>query len=94
MAKRVGVDKWIFCTTLALVVAGLLMIFSASAVMASARYGSAYSFVVRQAVWALAGLLAMWALMHINYRKLNNPVGGVSGRGRHGHPAGGGVFWA
>ena len=46
MAKRVGVDKWIFCTTLALVVAGLLMIFSASAVMASARYGSAYSFVV------------------------------------------------
>ena len=73
MAKRVGVDKWIFCTTLALVVAGLLMIFSASAVMASARYGSAYSFVVRQAVWALAGLLAMWALMHINYRKLNNP---------------------
>ncbi len=73
MAKRVGVDKWIFCTTLLLVVAGLLMIFSASAVMASARYGSPYSFVLRQAVWALAGLAAMWFFMHVDYRKLNNP---------------------
>ena len=74
MAKRVGVDKWIFCITLLLVVSGLLMIFSASAVMASARYGSAYSFVVRQAVWALAGLLAMWGLMHVDYRRWNNPT--------------------
>ncbi len=73
MAKRVGVDKWIFCITLALVVSGLLMIFSASAVMASARYGSPYSFVLRQAIWAAAGLLAMWTLMHLDYRKLNNP---------------------
>ena len=74
MAKRVGVDKWIFCITLLLVVAGLLMIFSASAVMASARYHSAYTFVLRQAVWAAAGLLAMWALMHVNYRKFNSPT--------------------
>ena len=73
MAKRVGVDKWIFCITLLLVVSGLLMIFSASAVMASARFGSAYSFVVRQAIWAVAGLLLMWGLMHMNYRRLNNP---------------------
>ena len=73
MAKRVGVDKWIFCITLLLVVSGLLMIFSASAVMASARFGSAYSFVLRQAVWAVAGLLLMWGLMHMNYRRLNNP---------------------
>ena len=73
MAKRVGVDKWIFCITLLLVVLGLLMIFSASAVMASARYGSAYSFVVRQAIWAAAGLLVMWALMHLDYRRFNNP---------------------
>ncbi|RRA48876.1 putative lipid II flippase FtsW [Acidipila sp. EB88] len=74
MAKRVGVDKWIFCITLLLVVAGLLMIFSSSAVMASAKFNSAYYFVKRQAIWAVAGLLAMWALMHVDYRKLNNPT--------------------
>ena len=32
MAKRVGVDKWIFFTTLILVSIGLAMVFSASAV--------------------------------------------------------------
>ncbi len=74
MAKRVGVDKWIFCITLLLVVAGLLMIFSASAVMASARYGSPYDFVARQAIWAALGLLGMWVLMHLDYRKLNSPA--------------------
>ena len=50
MAKRVGVDKWIFFTTLLLVVAGLVMVFSASAVMAQERYNSPYGFVIRQAL--------------------------------------------
>ena len=40
MAKRVGVDKWLFFTTLLLVVAGLAMVFSASAVVAQERYHS------------------------------------------------------
>ena len=40
MAKRVGVDKWLFFTTLLLVVAGLVMVFSASAVVAQERYHS------------------------------------------------------
>ena len=43
MAKRVGVDKWIFFTTLLLVVVGLVMVFSASAVVAEARYRSPYA---------------------------------------------------
>jgi cell division protein FtsW len=33
MAARVGVDKWMFFTTLVLVVVGLAMVFSASAVV-------------------------------------------------------------
>lgn len=71
MAKRVGVDKWIYCVTLVLVVVGLLMVFSASAVMAKERYGSPYNFVSRQAVWAVAGLAAMTLLMRVNYRQYN-----------------------
>ena len=39
MAKRVGVDKWLYFATLALVVIGLAMVFSASAVMARDRFG-------------------------------------------------------
>ena len=74
MAKRVGVDKWLFGVTVLLVFIGLLMVFSASAVMAKERYGSAYMFVSRQAIWAVLGLIAMTGLMQIDYRKYNRPT--------------------
>ncbi|HMD19033.1 MAG TPA: putative lipid II flippase FtsW [Alloacidobacterium sp.] len=73
MAKRVGVDKLLFCITLVLVVIGLAMVFSASAVMAKERFGSPYSFVIRQAIWAAVGLAVMTLLMQIDYRKYNRP---------------------
>lgn len=73
MAKRVGVDKWMFFTTLLLVVAGLAMVFSASAIVAEARYHSEFSDVGRQACWALAGCLAMLALMHVDATRYNSP---------------------
>ena len=66
MAARVGIDKWLFFTTLVLVVVGLVMVFSASAVVAQERYNSPYAFVGRQALWALAGVLAMLTLMHVD----------------------------
>jgi len=73
MAKRVGVDKWLFGATLVLTVIGLLMVFSASAVMAKERFGSPYAFVIRQSIWAALGLTAMVLLMKIDYRRYNNP---------------------
>ncbi len=73
MAKRVGVDKWLFGVVLLLVLFGLVTVFSASAVMAQASLGSPYAFVGRQAVWALLGLLAMVGLMRVDYRVYNNP---------------------
>jgi cell division protein FtsW len=74
MAKRVSVDRWIFGTTVLLVFIGLIMIFSASAVMASQRYGSAYNFLIRQFIAAIAGFLAMVALMRVDYRRLKHPA--------------------
>jgi len=71
MAKRVGVDKWLFFTTLSLVVVGLAMVFSASAVMAQTRFGSPYTFLGRQALWALLGVAAMVLLMRVDYRVYN-----------------------
>jgi len=73
MAKRVGVDKWIFFTTLLLVVVGLAMVFSASAVMAQDRFHTPYAYVGRQAGWALAGVLLMVALMSVDYSRYNTP---------------------
>jgi cell division protein FtsW len=73
MAKRTGVDKWLFFTTLLLVVVGLAMVFSASAVVAQERYHSPYIYVGRQAGWALAGVLAMLVLMQVDVARYNSP---------------------
>ena len=74
MAKRVSVDRWLFGATILLVLLGLVMVFSASAVMAKDRFGSPYTFVLRQIGWACAGVLAMVALMRVDYRRYKHPA--------------------
>jgi cell division protein FtsW len=74
MAKRISVDKPLFIVTLLLVTFGLVMVFSASAVMAQERFGSPYTFVIRQTLWAIAGMLAMLATMNIDYRRYKHPA--------------------
>ena len=74
MAKRVSVDRWLFTVTLVLVFVGLVMVFSASAVMAKERYGSGYYFLLKQLGWAVAGLVAMIVGMRVDYRRFKNPA--------------------
>jgi cell division protein FtsW len=74
MAKRVSVDSWLFTVTLLLIFIGLVMVFSASAVMAKERYGSGYFFLLRQLGWAAAGILAMVLAMKIDYRRYKHPA--------------------
>jgi cell division protein FtsW len=72
MAKRVGVDKWLFGTVLLLVLFGLVMVFSASAVTAQLAVGSPYAYVLKQALWAVLGMAALFALMQVDYRRYNS----------------------
>src|SRR5271157_1905232 len=74
MAKRVSVDRWMFTVTTVLVFIGLVMIFSASAVMAKERFGSAYEFLLKQLVWAVAGLAVMVLAMKVDYKRLQHPA--------------------
>ncbi len=74
MAKRVSVDGWLFTVTLVLVFVGLVMVFSASAVMAKERYGSGYFFLLRQVGWAAAGIAAMLVAMKVDYRCYKLPA--------------------
>jgi cell division protein FtsW len=73
MAKRVGVDKWLFGTVLLLVLFGLVMVFSVSAVTAQAEAGSPYKYVAKQAMYAVFGMIALTILMQVDYRRLNSP---------------------
>jgi cell division protein FtsW len=62
-----------FFITFLLIVAGLAMVFSASAVMAQERYHSPYTFVAKQAIWALTGVLALIILMNVDYTVYKSP---------------------
>ena len=83
MAKRVSVDRWLFTVTMLLVFVGLVMVFSASAVMARERFGSQYAFLSKQLIWAVAGLVAMVVTMRVDYRRYKHPAHGVFADGVH-----------
>ena len=74
MAKRVSVDRWLFTVTAILVFVGLVMVFSASAVIAKEGYGSPYTFVLRQLFWAVTGIIAMLAAMKFDYKRYKHPA--------------------
>lgn len=74
MAKRVSVDKPLFFVTVLLTFLGLVMVFSASAVMAKEKFGSPYTFFWRQLAWAAVGLIAMFILMNVDYKRYKHPA--------------------
>lgn len=72
MAQRVKTD-WVLLWTIAVLVAfGLVMIYSASSVMAGLRYGSSNYFVYRQFGWAVAAFALMALVKRLGYRRLNS----------------------
>jgi cell division protein FtsW len=73
MARQLESDKILFAVVVVLVLFGAVMVFSASAVLASENFGSSYYFVLRQIVRVGVGLGLMVAIMNLDYRKLANP---------------------
>ncbi len=56
-----GFDWWLFTIMLAILGIGLVMVLSASGIVAEQANGDKYYFFRRQLVYALAGGLALWA---------------------------------
>jgi cell division protein FtsW len=67
--KRVFADRPLLLATLLLMGVGLVMVFSASAMMADQRFGSAYLFLRKQLIWDALGIVALFACMRIDYHK-------------------------
>ena len=74
MAMRAGVDKWLFFTTVLLVVAGLAMVFSASAVIAQENHHFFFTMAGKQSGWAVLGLAVMMLLSFIDYNLYKSPL--------------------
>ena len=53
------VDRTVLTITYLLLLIGLIMVFSASGVMAETRYGDSMFFLKRQAIWITLGLLVL-----------------------------------
>ncbi|HXW61406.1 MAG TPA: putative lipid II flippase FtsW [Candidatus Acidoferrales bacterium] len=73
MPRSLQPDRQLFVVTLALCLAGAVMVFSASAVTLREQGGNGYAFCLRQLLWAAIGLAGMFWLMRTDYRKLRQP---------------------
>lgn len=75
--KRVPVDPALLAVTLILALVGVVMVFSASAVVAGNRFHDPWYFLKRQLAWLGAGLLVMHLISKIDYtiwKKLAIPL--------------------
>lgn len=72
--RELPVDRVLAATVLGLTLFGAVMVYSASAILAEKNYGSQFYFLLRQGVWAIAGVAAMAVAMCIDYRHYKRPV--------------------
>lgn len=74
MAKRVSMDWTLFFTIVAMVAAGLVMIYSSSSITAQALYGKPpHYYVVAQLAWAVLSFGVLLMLRRFNYRRMRCP---------------------
>ncbi len=75
--KRVAADYTLLAVTMTLVLVGLVMVFSASAIVAGNRFQDPGFFLKRQVAWLALGLLLMHLTSRIDYtlwKKLSTPM--------------------
>ncbi len=72
MARKLKSDRVLFTATLLLVCSSIVMVYSASALIAFERFDQPYLFVTRQAMWAALGVALLGLAMRIDYRSYRN----------------------
>ena len=61
---------WLFGVAVVLLSAGVVMVYSASAIVAADRFQDPYFFLKKQLFWALLGAVAMLVAVRVDYRHL------------------------
>jgi cell division protein FtsW len=74
MPRKLMPDMWLFGVAVVLLSLGVVMVYSASAIVASDRFHDPYFFLKRQLVWACVGGVALWMAMRLDYRRLQGFV--------------------
>ncbi len=79
--RKKAPDFVLFVVTLLLLTVGVIMVLSASYVIAETRYADGYYFLKRQLLWALLGIAGMTTVMKIDYsrfKKWATPLFGLA----------------
>jgi cell division protein FtsW len=72
MARKQYPDKWLFAATVGLALFGVVMVYSASSILAqSERHGQFY-YVIKQGIWTGIGFLVLLATMQLDYQHLRS----------------------
>jgi cell division protein FtsW len=61
---------WLFGAAVVLLSVGVVMVYSASAIVAADRFHDPFIFLKKQLFWALLGGAALWVALKIDYRRL------------------------
>jgi len=73
MAAKRSFDRVIFSLVVFLSAGGLLMVYSASAVISQKQFGHPYHFLQHQLIALLVGMVCMVGIMRMDYRWLSKP---------------------
>lgn len=73
MAQRVKTDWLLFNTILLMVCFGLVMVYSASSVIAHLKFDSSTHFIVRQLGWAVGSFIVLMYCKKRDYRVMRSP---------------------
>jgi cell division protein FtsW len=74
MPKKLSPDMWLLAAAVLLLSIGVVMVYSASAIVAADRFRDPYFFLKKQLFWAAIGGAALWGALRVDYRRLERWV--------------------
>src|SRR5687767_10919009 len=74
MAQQLKTDRILFYTIVVMVFFGLVVVYSASSVMAELRFNSTSYFIVRQLGWAVLSIAILMYFKRTDYRRFDQPL--------------------
>ena len=69
MPRKLKPDPWLFGCVVVLVTVGVVMVYSASAIVAADRFQDPHFFLKKQLVWVVLGFGCLWAAMAVDYHR-------------------------
>ncbi|MGH7309872.1 MAG: FtsW/RodA/SpoVE family cell cycle protein, partial [Candidatus Rokuibacteriota bacterium] len=70
MPRVLRPDWWLLGVAVLLLSLGVVMVYSASAIVAADRFADPYLFLKKQLFWALLGAACLLGALHVDYRRL------------------------